>query len=513
MYSKVKLEPSSISVLSKPDPWFVCPQAKPKAEFHLFFFPYAGGGPPVFSKWLSELPNHMEAYIAHYPGRGSRYQEPAINRLTTLVESLSQAIHSLLDKPFAFYGHSLGGLVAFELTRQLRGQNLPPPKMLFVSACGAPHIPDPHPPIHKLPDVEFLGALQELNGIPSEFQNNTELMKLLLPTLRADFEAVESYRLIFDEFPLDVPIIAYGGLDDPRVSRDRLEGWASFTNAGFKSQYFPGGHFFINTARESVIASIAAELASSNVKKAHSKTVWSPAPDVLDLEPHQVDIWRVSLNLPTATVKIIETLLSADEFQRATRFHFPVDRDRYIVAHTSLRGILARYLHCEPHQLSFTTGEYGKPALISNEGIDFNLAHSGDYALIAITRGRKVGVDVEHIRQDMELENIAHRYFSQREVTELLALPPEQREDAFFKCWTRKEAYIKAQGLGLSLPLESFDVSLTPDEPAILRATRPASWEAARWVLLPVEVDAHYAAAVAIENATSLEFRLLDWNT
>jgi 4'-phosphopantetheinyl transferase len=123
---------------------------------------------------------------------------------------------------------------------------------------------------------------------------------------------------------------------------------------------------------------------------------------------------------------------------------------------------------------------------------------------------RKVGVDVERIRRDMELESIARRYFSQREVAELLALPPEQREIAFFNGWTRKEAYIKAQGLGLSLPLDSFDVSLAPDEPAILRETRPDPQKAARWRLESLEVDAQYVAAVAVEGK-GLEFRLWDW--
>ena len=251
---------------TKSNPWLVCPQANPEAEIRLFFFPYAGGGPPAFSQWIKELPTHMEGMIVHYPGRGSRYQEPAIKVLSTLVEKLSQAMQTFLDKPFAFFGHSLGGQVAFELTRQLRSRDLPGPKVLFISACGAPHVLDPHPPIHQLPEAEFLEALRALNGIPSEIQGNTEIMELLLPTLRADFEAIESHEANSDVSPIDTPIIVYGGLDDPRVSLERLEGWALLTSAGFKSRYFPGDHFFINTARESITASIAAELESSYEK-------------------------------------------------------------------------------------------------------------------------------------------------------------------------------------------------------------------------------------------------------
>ena len=244
--------------------WFVCPLTNPEAETRLFLFPYAGGGPAAFGKWPAELPGNIETWIVHYPGRGSRHNELPVKQIITLTERLFQAIQPLLDKPFAFFGHSLGGLVAFGLTRNLHRQNLPQPQMLFISACGAPGIPDPHPPIHALPDAEFPQALQDLNGIPAEIFNLPELMELLLPALRADFEAIESYRYTSNELPLNCPIIALGGLYDPRVSRERLDGWTLQTNAGFKSHYFPGDHFFINTAREAVIAFIATELTLSH---------------------------------------------------------------------------------------------------------------------------------------------------------------------------------------------------------------------------------------------------------
>lgn len=237
---------------------------------------------------------------------------------------------------------------------------------------------------------------------------------------------------------------------------------------------------------------------------------WLPPPDLLDLHPDQVDVWRISLDLPTASTESLGSTLSTDEAQRATRFHFPEDRSRYITAHGGLRKILARYLRCAPRELNFYTDDYGKPALDGHK-LEFNLSHSGEYALVAITQRRKVGVDIERIRSDMEIENIASRYFSQREVSELFALPSEQRIAGFFNCWTRKEAYIKAHGLGLSLPLESFDVSLTPSEPAILRATRPDSNVAARWTLFSLDVASGYASAVAVERSINLEIRLWNW--
>lgn len=255
-----KVNSYSHSDSSTSNPWYVCPHPKSGAETRLIFFPYAGGGPSVFSKWLIVLPDSLEGYVAHYPGRGSRYQEPPIKSLTILVDSLYQSIQPLLDKPFVFYGHSLGGLVAFELILRLRKNNLPQPAILFVSACDAPHLYDPDPLIHTLTDVEFITALQEFNGTPAELLNDPDIMKLLLPMLRADFEAIENYRHDLNESPVHIPIIAFGGLDDRRVSREHLEGWAKHTSIRFSSRYFSGDHFFLNASRELILESIITQI-------------------------------------------------------------------------------------------------------------------------------------------------------------------------------------------------------------------------------------------------------------
>ena len=233
----------------------------------LFLFPYAGGGPAAFWKWAAKFPNHIEMWIAHYPGRGSRYNEAPVKKLSLLVEGVYQAIHPLLDKPFASFGHSLGGLVAFELTRSLRQKDLPQPIVLFISACGAPQLPDPDPPIHGLPDSEFVKALQELNGTRKEIITNPKLMKLLLPALRADFEAAESYQCNSSKQPLECPIVAFGGSDDPHVSREGLAGWVTQTNSRFKSIFFPGDHFYLNAAEDEVVQLIAREMMCSRSVK------------------------------------------------------------------------------------------------------------------------------------------------------------------------------------------------------------------------------------------------------
>lgn len=221
----------------------------------MFIFPYGGAGPAAFRAWMMD---NAETQIVHYPGRGSRFHEPLVRQLAVLVSGLAYAIRPLLDKPFVFFGHSLGGLVAFELTRVLRRDKLPQPRILFLSACGAPQIPSPHAPLHDLPHAEFLNHLKTLNGIPSELLDRPEALELLLPIARADFEAVETHRHVEDE-PLDVPIVAFGGLDDPRVSRERLEGWAWQTKS-FRSHYFHGDHFFINHVRDEILEMISAQV-------------------------------------------------------------------------------------------------------------------------------------------------------------------------------------------------------------------------------------------------------------
>lgn len=242
---------------------------------------------------------------------------------------------------------------------------------------------------------------------------------------------------------------------------------------------------------------------------------WSqPAGDPI-IQPGQVDLWRIFLNLPPESVKTLASTLTADETGRAARFRFPADRNRYIAAHGALRDILARYLNREPGQVRFSANQYGKPTLPGCP-LEFNLSHSGDFALVAVTRGRKVGVDVERFRPDVDFERLASRFFSSREAAELTAFPAAQRLAAFFRCWTRKEAYIKAQGLGLSLPLKDFDVSL--GDPALLYATRPDAEEAGHWRVFSLQVDPFYAGAVVVERVgpglqgKGIELNLWDWN-
>jgi len=251
--------------------WYVCPRPNPGAELRLFVFPFAGGSPSAFTSWFDGFPGNVEAHFAHYPGRGSRYNEPPIRSLDALVDNLLQNIEPLTDKPFAFFGHSMGGLIAFELALELRRKNLTGPRLLFVSASGAPQIPDPHPPIHSLPDSEFLPSLEELNGTPPEISQHPEMMQVLTPMIRADFEAVETYLFKPGGPPLDCPIIAFGGTEDPRISRERLAGWAVQTSSRFETKFLPGNHFFVNSAKDSILRFVEEEIRASFAGDPHAR--------------------------------------------------------------------------------------------------------------------------------------------------------------------------------------------------------------------------------------------------
>jgi 4'-phosphopantetheinyl transferase len=216
-----------------------------------------------------------------------------------------------------------------------------------------------------------------------------------------------------------------------------------------------------------------------------------------------VHFWRVDLKAAAGEENQSLAVLSDDEQARASRFHFQVDRRYFIAARAMLRKVLAGYLAVDPGKLTFIYSPKNKPGLggaHANDGLSFNISHSGDIALIGCTRDRRIGVDVELIRNDFDTAAIAARFFSAAEQNQLAALPPEHRHEAFFRCWTRKEAYIKATGEGLSLPLDQFDVSLAPHDQNALLATRPDELESNQWSLRDLVVAPGYAAALCVSG-------------
>ncbi len=226
------------------DPWISFRKPSPKTRVRLFCFPYAGAGALIFRTWSDALPADVEVCPVQLPGRGTRLMERPFTRLSPLIEALAQGLAPLLDMPFAFFGHSLGTLVSFELARRIRKQYGVHPVRLFVSAGRAPQIPYRDPSIHTLPDKEFLAELRRLNGTPSELLDHEELMEIMLPILRADFALYETY-VYSTEPPLNCPISAFGGLQDHKVKDSDLEAWRAQTSVSFSLRMFPGDHFFL----------------------------------------------------------------------------------------------------------------------------------------------------------------------------------------------------------------------------------------------------------------------------
>lgn len=248
----------TITTAASATPWLTRPKPKPQARLRLFCFPYAGGGAQIFHPWAERLPPMVEVCLLHLPGRGRRSQEPPFTQMAPLVAAAARALCPYLDRPFAFFGHSMGALVGFELARQLRRECGLEPIHFFASGCFAPEIPDPNP-IHALPEPEFLEALRRLSGTSEELLENAELLQLMLPALRADCEVTETY-VYADDAPLSCPITVYGGLQDPLVMRHHLEPWRRQTSASFSLQMLPGNHFFLHTEQWLLLQTISRSL-------------------------------------------------------------------------------------------------------------------------------------------------------------------------------------------------------------------------------------------------------------
>lgn len=223
---------------------------------------------------------------------------------------------------------------------------------------------------------------------------------------------------------------------------------------------------------------------------------WNPGPARPVLTGDEIHVWGVDLTQPPEP---LAALLSADEQARAARYKIAVVRNHFVVSRGVLRQLLARYLLLEPARIQFDVGAQGKPATAGQPEFHFNLAHSGELALIAVTKNQPVGVDVEQLRPLPDREMIARRFFSPAEFAALQTVAPAKQTRAFFNAWTRKEAFIKALGKGLSHPLDAFDVSLTPGKPARLQRIAGNPKAAAGWTLAHLEPAPGYIGALAVE--------------
>jgi len=236
---------------------------------------------------------------------------------------------------------------------------------------------------------------------------------------------------------------------------------------------------------------------------ANSDTV---IPESLHLNIGEVHVWRASLGHNSSLLQNMFETLSPDEKTRAERYHFDKDKNHFIAARGILREILSRYLETDPVKITFTYSSLGKPALdnsTNNYQLKFNVSHSNGMALYAFSKENNIGIDIEYMRNDVKYEDIAIRFFSQQEASTLRSLPGHLKTHAFYNCWTRKEAYLKAKGEGLTASLNQFNVSLAPGEPAALLSNQQAPEDPSRWSLHELDVCGQYVAALAFEGIPS----------
>jgi medium-chain acyl-[acyl-carrier-protein] hydrolase len=241
------------------DSWFRFNPATGPVDLRLFCFPHAGGGAIAYREWADHLPATMHVVSVELPGRGARLRDMPLVSLPTLIDELADAIRPLLDIPFAFFGHSMGALIAFELARRLRHRRYPDPHLLIASGRRAPQLPDTEPATYNLPRDEFIAELHRINGTPKEVLEHAELMELMLPLLRADFQLIQTYQYLADD-PLDCPITAFGGSQDFDVTRDLLLPWEEQTRSCFALRMLPGGHFFLRSSQALLLGLLAKEL-------------------------------------------------------------------------------------------------------------------------------------------------------------------------------------------------------------------------------------------------------------
>jgi medium-chain acyl-[acyl-carrier-protein] hydrolase len=243
------------------DRWFPARREGAAVRCRLFCFPHAGGNALFFRPWQRLMPSDIDVCPVELPGRGARIPEQPFRRMDQLVESLCDIFDPLLTVPFAFFGHSMGAYIAFELARRLRSANGPAALHLFVSGAGAPNRPGRRPAMHAMPDHHLVAALGEFGGTPPAVMARQELVAALLPTMRADLELVETYRAPRAS-RVPCPITAFGGAEDT-IGRRSLEMWSGFTEESFGLRIFPGGHFYLSKASTILADEIVRTLGAS----------------------------------------------------------------------------------------------------------------------------------------------------------------------------------------------------------------------------------------------------------
>jgi medium-chain acyl-[acyl-carrier-protein] hydrolase len=464
-------------------PWFPGTRRRPDAPIQIFFFPFAGGGASAYTRWHDYLPDMIEPWPLEYPGHESRFRESLAPSLVDLARLISAQIATVVRGRFALFGHSMGSALAYETSRSLKKDHGLEPEMLFVSGYSAPHLSAFRPPVRDLPEFEFRQEIKRYGGTPPEILADEDFMQFISPLLRHDLGLCETHQHEAD-VPLNIPVVAFGGYDDPTVPWNRLLEWSRLTSSAFVAHFFPGEHFFIKDAAPRVAQLVAHALASGD----NSGDLLPPASDM-------VHLWAARTDIPATDIEQLSDLLSEDERDRARKFVRPCDRSRSVVGRAALRDLLGQYKKQPAEALSFTTSSTEKPLCDEAKPLEFNVSHSGSLALLGFAQGQAIGVDVEEIRSGVYEQGLARQVMTTAECRLLDAHRAGDREPAFFDLWVRKEAVLKRSGEGFTGSARAIDTGFSSP----YRTSADLSGTSRRDICSFTLADGH-AGAVAAER-------------
>ncbi len=470
----------------------------------LFLVPPPGDQVFCFRELVDRLPPEVSCYGLEAPGLDG-VGEP-LARLQDIAAVLVERVCRVQPAgPYRLCGFCQGGLLAYEIARQLTALDRPVALLALLNtlspdaARGADASADDTPPI----DWRLAAA------VAKRFASGAGVTEIIRRVRRAGAEASGSYVAL----PYPGRVVLFKTTGDPAWSaRPADGGWNELARGGVQTHTFPCRH--LELLKEPHVCDVARAMQRCiGSRAAVREPAWADPPRLLELGATEAHVWRVPLDVHPDVVDRLAGVLSDDERARADRYRFPEHRRRFIVRRGVLRTILARYLGTSPGTLRFQYTSHGKPSLAGGTGpaaIEFNLAHSAELALVAVTRGKPVGVDLERTDARDDRDRIAEEFFCAAEAEALRSLPPEVRTAAFFNCWTRKEAVLKALGTGLSLPLKDVEVSIAPGRPARLLSISGDARAASGWRLYDLSPGSGWAAALAVEDGVK-DIACFDW--
>lgn len=463
--------------------WFPSTRRRPDATVQLFFFPFAGGGASAYTRWHDLLPDCIESWPLEYPGHESRFREPLAPSINDLARLISAQIAALVRGRFALFGHSMGSAIAFETVKRLKKDFDLEPEILFVSGYSAPHLPPFRPPVRNLPEAEFRDELKLYGGTPAEILADEDFMQFISPLLRHDLGMCETHEHRPDA-PVAVPIVAFGGYNDPTVPWDRLLEWSRLTTSTCVAHFFPGEHFFIKEAAPRITRVIAEALGAV----APGGELPAPSGDT-------VHLWLMATNISGAEIDRLSALLNESERVRAGKFVRHSDRARSIIGRAALRDLLGRYTERAPETLKIGASPTEKPLCDEVGPLAFNVSHSGNVALIGFAQGQAIGVDVEQVRAGVYEQGLAREVMTMREQATLEAHGSSDRAAAFFDFWVRKEAVLKRNGDGFTGSAAVVETGFSPRfRGAAVRATTSSD------TICSFTLGDRHAAAVATDR-------------